>query len=1543
MRSVLERAKEIIRPPSDEVRSELQSLPPALREVMEQAKRLPEEEKSKVIERVFMHSPLDGLVLAARCDLPALRVLEALASISVFENHATLWRLIRAEIDRGVLERLDPLRVEDQWMNPRDSTLGTSQHGKLIQIIDQHYAQKLAAEVHARLQSYDSEKIANDRAGREYRHENDVDSVSRLLLEARSALETRFYGAEVSLLVWDAYLKKDKDAARVAAHKFYESSQLATSISFDDLWRSLSTTQELRGARRYEHSDMADEIISQALYDVARDSYYVSSRSRLTLAEIKQVVGLLELEENFDYSGLERASLEIGSEIVAEVRRAKVTEDVTRIIKAQLEKLGLDSSQVEIQFDLENARYKLFARDPQDQSLHEIEHTRDLLGLVKQRDKTKNWLEKELQVIGTVESKENDKFTLRHFRDRVVLYWEGSSKITVHESGRTFSDIAPGFRDLEITERTIAATVDSWAYGAKDEPKVSVLTFQDGKFRRSKELERIHCKTILKDGSVLIFGESEPRQFCFVHSLPDGREVVRPVAIPGSFYDSLKLDPHPNGIFVTFSMPGKEPKVSAVSYRADDKISKLGFYPWADYGGDMEDGFWFITKAEKGMNLFRVSYDSASVEGGEGSKRLIKHLEEGWTRSYSDNFSKTIFHNGVSVGRVNKAGEWEETILPGAPHGVQVLLDRGSKSLVSLRYPEERRTYEIDWNGGISRDLGESPLETPTVSTIGSTSTALNFSGAAENLVQVFTYGAEGEDVSQLSQLEIEHTADPTSSIKALSSGEIAILKKHEGGEVLSVWLGDFEVISDNFERSHFRSFSSNANSLALAVVYSDIEEGFVIYDSLRRFSYFRLDPQQVINTNFSPIVSPSGSVMFFVAGYESPSIRDQNGKALTEEFSEIYNFSADESELRILGRRDDKLLLIRKSWDEIEPDESFLLSGLQKLIELGAEPRERFPNLEDEQAIANNLRRYGHILEQIQENPLDFIARNPAKVQSRSIERVRALLEEIGLRKPDKNPLNFGWPDINFGGLFEALFNRRKSAPEELARYYLSSTTDAAKLRGGDPKAPSQELLRLREPLNGLLMTRLLGKYEHEAELWHPSPLSMHKIESEASHQVTASINLPTAMHAVSLPCIWNGEILKERVVGVTEEGVEHNLELVQEEGGGYSVKPRSDSVRIFYTQAAPVKALDPSAVDERGYGTFLSQLPKETRSDHCERFGILPPDLKEFAKSIGELPPLERILRVLGKIKEIGFYDMRHGEVMDEWSEISATERFQLMQLRAQTLRTSGEKMEDRCVYAGVCADFAILTSCLLREVGIASGIAEGFLVDRKSVGTGDSHAAAFALYPDLKAKEGYRLILVDTTPSNHRRLITKEAKMEGGSESAERSQADSLVDLSRALIDPPKGSTGDLLANVRNLANGRLEALVNALIDHELSDHELTELKNFMDQALYTPWGVKVSEGGSYDEALSAFYAALDKDLSSASSQSKGLPAGYLFMNAIREYRDFWGKHHFNGAESMALDFMQQLFEGAPSVLSSNTKYAAVVICEFLKGRNLTGKRS
>ena len=160
-------------------------------------------------------------------------------------------------------------------------------------------------------------------------------------------------------------------------------------------------------------------------------------------------------------------------------------------------------------------------------------------------------------------------------------------------------------------------------------------------------------------------------------------------------------------------------------------------------------------------------------------------------------------------------------------------------------------------------------------------------------------------------------------------------------------------------------------------------------------------------------------------------------------------------------------------------------------------------------------------------------------------------------------------------------------------------------------------------------------------------------------------------------------------------------------------AIPAESKIVKVVYTQSKTELPTVFSEVSEDEYVGYFKEFIEKYGKGTGEKIMALPAELKYFVDTIKHLPPHERAMAIEEFVREIGYYDFENKETKEEKDGKPPAERLAIMAARMDNLkkgflkgRTLGKKM-----YAGVCADFAVLTAALMRESGLIAGVAQGY----------------------------------------------------------------------------------------------------------------------------------------------------------------------------------------------------------------------------------------
>lgn len=228
---------------------------------------------------------------------------------------------------------------------------------------------------------------------------------------------------------------------------------------------------------------------------------------------------------------------------------------------------------------------------------------------------------------------------------------------------------------------------------------------------------------------------------------------------------------------------------------------------------------------------------------------------------------------------------------------------------------------------------------------------------------------------------------------------------------------------------------------------------------------------------------------------------------------------------------------------------------------------------------------------------------------------------------------------------------------------------------------------------------------------------------------QEGATIKLPLPVHSY---------YVEDSIRAITKDGKEIPIDIDLDSFGLGKVRVPKGAERITYTIQESILREIPSDLDELEFEKLKKNiLEQETGIDYLKKVsGINEQDML-FIKSIESKTPREKIIAIEQYVREIGFYDINNNdEVVGPKRNADSEELLYLMEERMNELKSGmgplSDKIYNKKRYAGVCDDFSKLTTILLRQAGIPSGLMTCFNAGSgKDISITQAHAASFVLW--------------------------------------------------------------------------------------------------------------------------------------------------------------------------------------------------------------------
>ncbi|MDD4803781.1 MAG: transglutaminase domain-containing protein [Candidatus Pacebacteria bacterium] len=547
------------------------------------------------------------------------------------------------------------------------------------------------------------------------------------------------------------------------------------------------------------------------------------------------------------------------------------------------------------------------------------------------------------------------------------------------------------------------------------------------------------------------------------------------------------------------------------------------------------------------------------------------------------------------------------------------------------------------------------------------------------------------------------------------------------------------------------------------------------------------------------------------------------------------------------------------------------------------------------------------------------------------------------------KNGYSFG----SGGGGDFGRDERGSISPEDNFRGLLSGVSSGG-IEGGDPMDERRvEVLKLREGVEGMVATSVYGAYSFYQNKWDKVDFSISEENSGVTKETTFEIPNTYGMKEIVLPKLINSKILTDRIKGIDSDGRE--ILLIGEKNNLREVKVKiPEGVnKILYSQTEDLVPKVPIDISQDEYDRYIRKLDKTYGEKVYESVATMPDEIKLFLISIEDKSPKEKIVEVENFVRKYGYYDFENREVQKEKRGKSISEVFSVMEFRMQEIKRNKpelrEQLQDK-KYAGVCADFSLLTTAMLRELGIPSGVIIGFRTspDSLSVNTTQAHAISYAMWPSVDGKTD--IITIDGTPNGvteeeERRLShirqhslkEKEKDIQENSEQILEAAKVKLADFERILEEND-------VEKIKGLTNGELESVLNTLLGYVKEPH-LKIIESVLNAGRYAGFDIKkLSDNSAIDNKV-AFYNFMEAEIkrervsSVETNIDSRFSRGSELMDLVSDFADRYVKDGSSRKES--LELLQNVIDITEKNLDSIEKRVATAVIKYLEAVRMKGK--
>jgi hypothetical protein len=517
--------------------------------------------------------------------------------------------------------------------------------------------------------------------------------------------------------------------------------------------------------------------------------------------------------------------------------------------------------------------------------------------------------------------------------------------------------------------------------------------------------------------------------------------------------------------------------------------------------------------------------------------------------------------------------------------------------------------------------------------------------------------------------------------------------------------------------------------------------------------------------------------------------------------------------------------------------------------------------------------------------------------------------------------------------------FGERPSLPG-IDSVLTSEATTTLEGAGESLDKDTRTAVEFRNQVPGLLAQNVYGSYDKQSGTWHAAEFPLADTLGEPTRQTTGTITGVKNVLYARLPKPLSAKVLPERVKGVMTNGTEVPLEVRTDHLGLAMVVNDKGADKILYSieyETAPLPMRDLSAKEYSGFA-------KRFESSHGKIMREALPDLPEEiighiqTTEFKSLTPKEQVEDIENFVREVGYYDTNNQETLAAKQGKKLEDKFFLAEARILELRANGTPGLENKKIAGVCADYASITSALLRKAGFLSGVVTGLNAEGKEAKMRDAHATAYVVWP-TQSNENH-IVIVDGTPASS----LPEFAFATGPTIAERehtAQVEATEAVAKAKTELAQITeilnTKDDQA-IKKLSNGKLERALNTILHHEVTDLHTDVLKEMLN--VYWYGGLNKMEGIQSDlELRKTMEDVLDARRVALAGRGKTTGgAGTELFEAVQDFIRKYKKAEGVKDSGPALDTLDRIGGIAIQALQPTEQQALDVIITYLRAKKV-----
>jgi len=359
---------------------------------------------------------------------------------------------------------------------------------------------------------------------------------------------------------------------------------------------------------------------------------------------------------------------------------------------------------------------------------------------------------------------------------------------------------------------------------------------------------------------------------------------------------------------------------------------------------------------------------------------------------------------------------------------------------------------------------------------------------------------------------------------------------------------------------------------------------------------------------------------------------------------------------------------------------------------------------------------------------------------------------------------------------------------------------------------------------------------------------------------------------------------------------------------------------------------------ISRKDYESFKGKFIRANGEATVKELAVLPEEVDLFLEQIRNKKPKEQVQAIEQFVRAISHYDMKNGEMIALKKGKSLEERLEIMAERVEELKEQDEKNKDVLqgkMYAGVCADFAVLSASVLRQAGFVSGVLSGFMPAGKSARIEHAHATAFVAWPN--GRGGNEVFAVDGTPTgiegiSRPSLGEQEAIREEKIDEIKKEATEKLDEIMKILESHDEES-------IKKLTNGELEKVLNTVLRYEVKQENLQAITGMLTAYWYSPMHkMDLDKIDDKTNFLKFFESEIERSRDRQPVESFSDPGNKLF-GTIEEFINHFAKNKTKG-EGLAI--MEEITGLVDSKLNATERKALTVVTTYLRAKKMRGNQ-